>query len=191
MSFLDHDKVIERYLKTHRVSPRTVQAMSAHAQRTLAMLSGADREKYLHWLKMTMPYDLRKLVKKHLECEPKSPLIAAVITDTTDGLAELYPNLRRNAAVFIISRGWDCDAQTVAVVAPGYRIRNIAAWLRPGKRFVRIIYAVKGSPTLFHRPADVTPEDADLTEYLLSPLTVEGQLWLDHGVLKVAPSWDR
>ena len=132
----------------------------------------------------------------------------ATIANDTDGPAELQaaltamlPKLKSTRRSLLCH--WSNEAETrAAIEAAGYKVRNSLVWVKnntgmgdPKTTFApkheRIIYAVKGSPTLFEREADVlladrvdsgrhpTEKPVGLLRRLIEVTTVTGEIVAD------------
>lgn len=119
-----------------------------------------------------------------------------------EALEALYPKLEASASVFVFC-GWQNEMHSRrSVEAAGLTIRNSLIWVKdrtgmgdPNTTFApkheRIIFAVKGSPTLFERLPDVleadrpdssrhpTEKPEDLLRRLIETVTVSGDLVVD------------
>jgi len=117
-------------------------------------------------------------------------------------LQAMIPKLSEDAHVLIFT-SWKTEEGTRAAIAEsGLLVRGSLVWVKnntgmgdPTTTFApqheRIIHAVKGSPTLFHRESDVlmadrvqtfrhpTEKPLDLLERLIEATTVEGELVVD------------
>ena len=113
-------------------------------------------------------------------------------------LAELMPKLATDAHVFVFTNWRNEEAMRAALVDAGLTVRGSLVWVKnntgmgdPKTTFApkheRIIHAVKGSPILFEREADVleynrvntdrhpTEKPVDLLKRLIEITTVAGQ----------------
>lgn len=128
--------------------------------------------------------------------------LQAAANELAESLTALYPKLKENAAVFVFC-AWQNEFFTrAAIERAGLAIRNSLVWVKdrtgmgdPSTTFApkheRIIFAVKGSPTLFERLPDVldakkpdskrhpTEKPTDLIKRLIEVTTVTGDLVVD------------
>jgi DNA modification methylase len=119
-----------------------------------------------------------------------------------DCFAAFMPKLKESAHVFCFCH-WSNEAEIrAAIEAAGYTVRGSLIWVKnnagmgdPKTTFApkheRIIHAVKGSPVLFSRPADVleadrcnsdrhpTEKPVALLKQLIAPTTTEHELIAD------------
>jgi DNA modification methylase/ParB-like chromosome segregation protein Spo0J len=142
----------------------------------------------------------RKRPRKHKRIDGDVPEEA--IKNLEACLAAMMPKLKKDAHIFVFCH-WSNEAEIRgAVVAAGYKVRGSLIWVKnntgmgdPNTTFApkheRIIHAVKGSPTLFERQADVlefdrvktdrhpTEKPVPLLSRLIEITTVESELVAD------------
>ena len=118
--------------------------------------------------------------------------------EVSDCLAAFAPKLAENSHVFVFTNWRNEEAMRAAIANAGFLMRGSLVWVKnntgmgdPKTTFApkheRIIHAVKGSPILFEREADVlefdrvntdrhpTEKPVDLLARLIEITTVEGQ----------------
>lgn len=119
-----------------------------------------------------------------------------------EALTELMPKLKDKASVFVFCSWRNEFHMRAAIEAAGLKLRNSLIWVKdrtgmgdPTTTFApkheRILYAVKGSPTLFERLPDVleakrpdserhpTEKPEELLKQLIGCVTVTGDLVVD------------
>lgn len=123
-------------------------------------------------------------------------------SEIKDCLSAFYPKLKEDAHLFCFCH-WSNEADIrLAIEGAGYKVRGSLIWVKnqtgmgdPKTTFApkheRIIHAVKGSPVLFSRPADVleadrcdserhpTEKPIALLKQLILPTTTEHELVAD------------
>lgn len=124
------------------------------------------------------------------------------VEEFLEAMTALYPKLKEDAQVFCFCHWSNEHDFRVAMESAGLKIRNSLVWEKnntgmgdPKTTFApkheRILYGVKGSPTLFEREADVlhadrvntdrhpTEKPVDLLKRIIEITTVSGELVAD------------
>lgn len=143
----------------------------------------------------------RRKPRKHKEIESDATPADAV-AEIGEMLAAFIPKLKSDAAVLLFCH-WQIEPEIrKSIEAAGLTVRNSIVWDKkqtgmgdPNTTFAprheRILFAVKGSPTLFSRPPDVlecqrqtsenhpTEKPVELLKQLIAPLAAEHELVVD------------